>query len=68
MPGATAHGDLYSLPHEGAGVPLGRVQILLLRNKTFLYLLHTFLYPLQVYRLFLLERALGQIPQTLSNA
>ncbi|PWB49349.1 MAG: hypothetical protein C3F06_14455 [Candidatus Methanoperedenaceae archaeon] len=59
MPGAITHGDLYSLPH-GAGVALGRVQILLLKLQSFLYLLHMFLYPLQMHHLFLFERALGK--------
>ena len=49
---APAHGNLYSLP-------LGRVQILMLRQQIFHYPLLTFLYPLQMYHLFLLERALG---------
>jgi len=52
VPGAAAHGNLYSLP-------LGRVQILMLRQQIFHYPLLTFLYPLQMYHLFLRERAPG---------
>ena len=46
-------------PMKGLGLPLGRVQILMLRPQTFFYILHMFLCLLQMYHLFLLERALG---------